>query len=302
MNFQIIRKEAGINLENGNSILKYFEVQPDDPNLSKYYCNVAYLVEQIEKEENFYVYRGGEKIEVYVNHEPDGEKFVQTKKDESSKDNLWSLPDFEHSKYDYIREATPETKEVVKEVVKYEDKPIDFKKLIPYLLSALALGLLLPILFCWLTGGCFCGKKGNKVDSIIYVHDTIPRHCPTADIKALNAVVHFKYDKVEYDNLKGEDSTATLTKCLNLLKSDKKNFYVELAGYADYKGGVDYNEELAAQRILKVANYFLKNGVDSTQIPVQQEFSNNYARRTNDPKIQAQDRKVEIRIYGLERK
>jgi outer membrane protein OmpA-like peptidoglycan-associated protein len=300
MESQIIRKEAGINPQNGDTVLQYFEVQPDSKSLS-YLCDVSYLVEQIEKEEYFYVYGGGEKIEIFINHEPNGEKFVQTKKDKTSKDNLWNLPDFEHSKDDYIRKGTPKPKEVISEVIKYQDKPYNLKNLMPYLLPALALGLLLPILYCWLSRGCFCSKPITISDTV-YVHDTVPRHCPTADIKALNAVIHFKYDKIEYDNLKGEDTTATLMKCLNLLKSDKKNFYVELAGYADYKGGVDYNEELAAQRILKIANYFLKNGVDSTQIPVQQEFSNNYARRTNDPRIQAQDRKVEIRIYGLEKK
>jgi OmpA family len=294
MKSQIIRKQAGLNASKTNTVLQYFEVQPDDKNLERYICNVDYVVERIEdSKESFYVNRGGREIDVFVNHKPnDGEEFIQTEKDDTSKDNLWSLPDFEFSEDEYIRIGTPKP-----------INPYTLKNLIPYLLSALILGLLLPILYCWLTGGCFCGKPITLIDPI-YVHDTVtvPRHCPTADVKVLNAVIHFKYDKVEYDNLKGEDTTATLAKCLNLLKSNEKNFYVELAGYADYKGGVDYNEELAAQRMLKIANYFLKNGVDSTQIPVQKEFSNNYARRTNDPKLQAQDRKVEIRIYGLEKK
>lgn len=299
MKSQILRKKTGLSLSKTTTILQYFEVQPDDKNLGRYICDVAYLVKRIErKEESFYVSSGDEQIGVFVNHKPEeGDDFVQTKKDETAKDNLWSLPDFEFSKDDYVRKGTPEAKTITE----YIEKPYTFKNLIRFLIPALLLGLLLPILYCWLSGGCFCGKSISKIDTV-YVHDTIPRHCPTADIKVLNAAIHFKYDRVEYDNIKGEDTTAILIKCLNLLKSDKKNFYVELAGYADYKGGVDYNEELAAQRILKIANYFLKNGVDSTQIPVQQEFSNNYARRTTNPKIQAQDRKVEIRIYGLERK
>lgn len=292
MKSRIIRKQTRLNASNTNTVLQYFEVQPEDKNLDRYICNVTYVVEQIEgKKESFYVSRGGREIDVFVNHKPnDGDEFVQTEKDDTSKDNLWSLPDFEFSKDEYVRKGTPEPV-----------NPYTLKNLIPYLLSALILGLLLPILYCWFTGGCFCSNPITLIDTV-YVHDTVPRHCPAADIKVLNSVIHFKYDRVEYDNLNNEDTTATLSKCLTLLKSDKKNFYVELAGYADYKGGVDYNEELAAQRMLKIANYFLKNGVDSTQIPVQQEFSNNYARRTTNPELQAQDRKVEIRIYGLEKK
>jgi outer membrane protein OmpA-like peptidoglycan-associated protein len=302
MNFQIIRKEAGINLENGNNVLQYFEVQPDDPNLSKYYCNVAYLVQEIEKEENFYVYRGGEKIEVYVNHEPNGEKFVQTKKDETSKDNLWSLPDFEHSKYDYIREGTPETKEVVKEVVKYEDKPIDFKKLIPYLLSALVLGLLLPIIYCWFTGGCFC-KPCPPCPPVNC--DSCQRPCPMYDEIRIDTSVHFQYDKSDtthLQNLGGENCEATLKNCVKLLTSDTLNFYVELTGYADYKGGRAYNEELASRRELSIANYFLNHGVKHRQLPLQREEGNLHAIVTKDSDIQLKDRKVEIRIYGLEKK
>ena len=97
MKSQIIRKQAGTNPQNGDTVLQYFEVQPDNKSLP-YICDVSYLVEQIEKEEYFYVNRGGLNVEVFVNHEPNGEKFVQTKKDRTSKDNLWNLPDFEHSK------------------------------------------------------------------------------------------------------------------------------------------------------------------------------------------------------------
>ncbi len=292
MKSQIIRKQAGLNSANTNKILQYFEVQPDDKNLERYICDVDYVVERIEdKKESFYVNNGGDEMAVFVNHKPnEGDDFVQTKKDRTSKDNLWSLPDFEFSKDEYVRKGTPKPV-----------NPYTLKKLIPYLLSALALGLLLPILYCWLSGGCFCGKPTLMVDTV-FVHDTVPRHCSTCDVKVLNAVVHFKYDKTDYDNLKGEDSTETLEKCLKLLKRDKKNFYVELAGYADYKGGSDYNEELASYRELKIANYFINNGVDSTQITVQKEFGNTYARKTTKPEEQAQDRKVEIRIYGLEKK
>jgi outer membrane protein OmpA-like peptidoglycan-associated protein len=303
MNFQIIRKEAGINLENGNNILQYFEVQPDDPNLSKYYCNVAYLVQEIEKEENFYVYRGGEKIEVFVNHEPNGEKFVQTKKDETSKDNLWSLPDFQHSKYDYIREATPETKEVVKEVVKYIEKPIDFKKLLPYLLSALVLGLLLPIIYCWLTGGC-CTKPCPECPPVVIFNcdSCSDKPCPNYKIVVTDTVVHFKNDEVNYENLGGEDCEKTLKECFNLYKKDTTNFYLELRGYADIKGGRDYNEILASERVINVANYFLSKKINAHRITRQEEFGNSMAKKTTLPDVQARDRKVRIRIYSLEKK
>jgi hypothetical protein len=301
MNFQIIRKEAGINLENGNNILQYFEVQPDDPNLSKYYCNVAYLVQEIEKEENFYVYRGGEKVEVFVNHEPNGEKFVQTKKDETSKDNLWSLPEFQHSKYDYIREGTPETKEVVK----YIDKPIDFKKLIPYLLSALVLGLLLPIIYCWFTGGCFCGKKSNKVDSIIYVHDTIkvPNNCPSYDLLIKTNNVYFQVNKSDTSHFEdGEVSVNTLKSCVQKLKSDTLNFYVDIRGFADYKGSDKLNDKLAANREKSIRQYLREKGVQDRQIQIFESYGKRRAVQGANEELRKNDRRVEIKIYSTQEK
>ncbi len=287
MESQIIRKQAGINPQNGDTVLKYFEVQPEDKNLERYICNVDYVVEQIdEKKESFYVNRGGEKIDVFVNHKPKaGEEFVQTKKDKNSKDNLWSLPDFEFSKDEYVRKGTPKAV---------------LKNLIPYLLSALALGLLLPILFCWLTGGCFCGKPTSIVDTVY-----VSKPCPTYDEIALDTFVHFQYDKsdtIHLQNIKGEDCMATLKNCITLLTSDTLNFYVELTGYADYKGGKVYNEELASYRELSIANYFIKHGVKHRQMPFQREEGNLHANVTTDSTIQSKDRKVEIRIYGLEKK
>jgi outer membrane protein OmpA-like peptidoglycan-associated protein len=298
MKSQIIRKRAGLNLAKNNTVLQYFEVQPDGQNLPKYICDLSYLVKQIDgKIESFYVNRGGEEIPVFVNHKPDdGDEFVQTKKDETSKDNLWSLPDFEFSKDDYVRKGIPEAKKEIE----YIEKPYTLKNLIPYLLSALALGLLLPILFCWLTGGCFIKPCPECPPIVIPNCDSCKQSpCPIYNIVVLDTVIHFKYDKTEYDNLEGENYEKTLEECLNLYKKDKNNFYVELRGFADYKGGLDYNEELAAQRVIKIANYFIKNGVSKNQFVYQNEFGNTYARKTKDSKIQAQDRKVEIRIYGL---
>ncbi len=302
MSSQIIRKQAGINPQNGDTVLQYFEVQPDNKNLSKYICDLSYLVKQIDgKKESFYVNRGGKEIPVFVNHKPnDGDEFIQTKKDETSKDNLWSLPDFEFSEDDYVRKGTPKAKEIIKEVIVYEEKPLSPKTLIPYLLPALGLGLLLPILFCWLTGGCGC--KPCPPVAIANCDSCKQSPCPNYKIVVFDTVIHFKYDKIDYDNLTGENYEKTLEKCLSLHKQDTANFYVELRGYADYKGGLDYNEELASQRVIKIANYLIKNRVSRNQLMYQNEFGNTYARKTTDLKIQAQDRKVEIRIYGLEKK
>jgi outer membrane protein OmpA-like peptidoglycan-associated protein len=305
MKSQIVRKKAGLNSAQTNTVLQYFEVQPDDKSKYKYICDVDYVVKQIVgKKESFYVNRGGEEIDVFVNHKPeDGEEFVQTKKDETSKDNLWSLPGFEFSEDDYVRRGNPEAKNEIE----YREKPYEIKNLIPYLLSALALGLLLPIIYCWLTGGCFC-KPCPPCPPVIVLTpncDSCKAVAPCPDYRivvALDKVVHFKNNEVNFDNLTGENYEKTLEECVNLYKKDMKNFYVELIGYADSNGGLDYNEVLASERVLKVANYFIKKGVHQGQFLNQKEFGNTYARKTTDPKIQAQDRKVEIRIYGLEKK
>jgi outer membrane protein OmpA-like peptidoglycan-associated protein len=293
MKSQIIRKQAGLNASNTNTVLQYFEVQPDDKNLERYICNVDYVVERIEdKKESFYVSRGDRKIDVFVNHKPnDGEEFIQTEKDETSKDNLWSLPDFEFSKDEYVRKGT------MKPV-----NPYTLKNLIPYLLSALALGLLLPILFCWFSGGC--GKPCPECPPMPIPNcDSCKQSpCPAYKIVVLDTVIHFKYDEVNYDNLKGEDCEKTLSECFNLYKKDTMNFYIELRGYADIKGSSDYNEVLASQRVIKVANYFIRNKVNFHRIKFQAEYGNRVARKTTKPDVQAQDRKVEIRIYGLEKK
>ena len=288
MKSQIIRKQAGVNPQNADTVLQYFEVQPDDIVQPKYFCDVAYVVERIENGGGFYVNQGGKEIAVFVNHKPNGEKFIQTTKDETIQDNLWSLPDFELSANDYVRKASP----------KY-DNPDKLQKLIPYLLTALGLGLLLPILFCWLGSGWFNCKSCLKVDTVY-----ITRPCPKYDEIAIDTSVHFKYDKADtahLQNIKGEDGIATLRNCVKLLTSDTLNFYVELTGYADYKGGRVYNEELASYRELSIANYFIKHGVKHRQMPFQREEGNLHANVTTDSTTQAKDRKVEIRIYGLEK-
>jgi outer membrane protein OmpA-like peptidoglycan-associated protein len=290
MKSQIIRKQAGLNASKTNTVLQYFEVQPDDKNLERYICNVDYVVERIEgKKESFYVNRGGREIDIFVNHKPnDGEEFIQSEKDDTSKDNLWSLPDFEFSKDEYVRKGTP--------------KPI-FKNLIPYLLSALVLGLLLPILYCWLSGGCVSKPRPECPPIPIPNCDSCKQSpCPTYKIVVLDTVIHFKDDEVNYDNLKGEDYEKTLSECFNLYKKDTMNFYIELRGYADIKGSSDYNEVLASQRVIKVANYFLGKKINFHRIKFQAEYGNRLARKTIKPDVQAQDRKVEIRIYGLEKK
>jgi outer membrane protein OmpA-like peptidoglycan-associated protein len=301
MKSQIVRKKAGLNSAQTNTVLQYFEVQPDDKSKYKYICDVDYVVKQIVgKKESFYVNRGGEEIDVFVNHKPeDGEEFVQTKKDETSKDNLWSLPGFEFSEDDYVRRGNPEAKNEIE----YREKPYEIKNLIPYLLSALTLGLLLPIIYCWLTGGC-CTKPCPECPPVVIFNcdSCSDKPCPNYKIVVTDTVVHFKNDEVNYANLGGEDCEKTLNECFNLYKKDTTNFYIELRGYADIKGGSDYNEILASQRVIKVANYFLGKKINANRITRQEEFGNSMAKKTTLPDVQARDRKVRIRIYGLEKK
>jgi outer membrane protein OmpA-like peptidoglycan-associated protein len=303
MESQIIGKEAGINPQNGDTVLQYFEVQPDNKSQSKYICDVSYLVEQIEKEEYFYVYRGNEKVEVFVNHEPNGEKFIQTKKDKTSKDNLWNLPDFEHSKDDFIRKGTPKPKEIIREVIEYQEKPFSVKNLIPYLLPALILGLLLPILYCWLSGGCFCNKPISPIDSV-YVHDTVIKEvvlpCPMYDVLIDSKDVNFLTNKSDTSSFESpKQSLEILEQSTQKLLSDTTNLYVDLRAYADFRGTVAHNKGLSERREKSIREYLLLKGVKLRQIKIQQALGKLFAKEHATPLDLAKDRKVEIRIYGL---
>jgi flagellar motor protein MotB len=305
MNSQIIRKEAGINPQNGDTVLQYFEVQPDNKSLP-YFCDVSYLVEQIEKEEYFYVNKSGVKVEVFVNYEPNGEKFVQTKKDKTSKDNLWNLPDFEHSKDDYIRKGTPKPKEIFSEieVIKYVEKPFNLKNLIPYLLPASVLGLLLPIFYCWFTGGCFCGKPKTLGDTV-FVHDTIkiPQNCPSYDLLMETQKVYFQVNKSDTSHFEdGDVSVNTLKSCIQKIKSDTLNFYVDIRGFADYKGSDKLNDKLAANREKSIRQYLRDKGVKDRQIQIFESYGKRRAVQGANEELRKNDRRVEIKIYSTKEK
>jgi outer membrane protein OmpA-like peptidoglycan-associated protein len=251
MKSQIIRKQAGLNASNTNTVLQYFEVQPDDKNLERYICNVDYVVERIEdKKESFYVSRGDRKIDVFVNHKPnDGEEFIQTEKDETSKDNLWSLPDFEFSKDEYVRKGTP--------------KP-NFKDFIPYLLSTLILGLLLPILYCWLTGNCGkpCKDPTPMPCDTIYKHDTVVKEvvlpCPMYDVLIDSKDVNFLTNKSDTSSFESPaQSLEILTQSTQKLLSDTINLYVDLRAYADFRGTVAHNKGLSERREKSIREYLL---------------------------------------------
>jgi outer membrane protein OmpA-like peptidoglycan-associated protein len=293
MKSQIIRKQAGLNSSKKNTVLQYFEVQPENKNLERYICDVAYVVEQIDKKrESFFVNRGGREIDVFVNHKPkNGEEFVQTEKDETSKDNLWSLPDFEFSKDEYVRKGTL--------------KP-NFKDLIPYLLSALILGLLLPILFCWLSGNC--GKPCKDYMPVpcdtIYKHDTVIKEvvlpCPMYDVLIDSKDVNFLTNKSDTSSFESpKQSFEILEQSTQKLLSDTTNLYVDLRAYADFRGTVAHNKGLSERREKSIREYLLLKGVKLRQIKIQQALGKLFAKEHATPLDLAKDRKVEIRIYGL---
>lgn len=276
-------------------VLQMFGISPTDYPTKMIYCNVAFLVESIKNGDKFFVELDGKKTYVRINTSQNGLEYVETIANNTKLDNLLLLPPCTVDFRILNAEKTPISKPERSFWDELKAKPL--WALLPFLL-----GLLLLILYC-LFFGC-CGNATKPKCDTVFVEKIVevPKHCPTCDVVVEKAVVHFKFDKTEFDNLKTEDYNATLEKCLTFLKSDSSNFYVELAAYADYKGGSNYNEELAAQRELVVANYFLKNGVKQHQITIQEENGNYRARKTKDANIQAQDRKVEIRIYGIQKK
>ncbi len=296
MESQIICKVVGISPRSGEEILEFFGVQPDNKSYPKYFCDVAYLVDEIREGKKFYAGQGQDKAYTFINHN-DGYEFVQTKKDETQKDNLWSLPDCIITEYDYIRKGKPKSVDPTPESSEPASNSYPLQKLLRYVLPALGVGILLPILYCMFFGNCRkpCPEPTPcpKCDSC----EQIP--CPSYDKLFRATKVNFKFKESDTLNINPYQSGMdTLKKYSELLRNDS-HLYVDLVGYTDYKGGETYNQKLSAKREKSIRDYFIEHGVDSTQIQIQEAFGKRFAVNKADSVKRAEDRKVVIRLFGL---
>ncbi len=62
-----------------------------------------------------------------------------------------------------------------------------------------------------------------------------------------------------------QESMTELDNLANLL-SDNKNLVMEIGGYTDSTGSVEYNQTLSEKRALSVVNYLIKKGISSDRL------------------------------------
>jgi outer membrane protein OmpA-like peptidoglycan-associated protein len=77
---------------------------------------------------------------------------------------------------------------------------------------------------------------------------------------------------------------------------------IDITGYTDSVGAVDYNMDLSKRRAESVADYLVSKGVDRSKISTQGLGPANPVASNDTPTGRAQNRRVEISVHKLEPK
>ncbi len=103
--------------------------------------------------------------------------------------------------------------------------------------------------------------------------------------------IFFDYNKYE---LKPE-SLPELKRLIEFLKLNNQSILIE--GYTDNVGSAEFNIELSKNRAQQVANYLIKNGIDSNRIKVKGWGYQNPITDNKDEEAKSKNRRVEFSLY-----
>lgn len=101
--------------------------------------------------------------------------------------------------------------------------------------------------------------------------------------------VHFDFNKY---NIRPGD-TAVLDEAVTTLKANP-NVVINVNGYCDAIGSVDYNLALSERRGNAVANYLLNGGIQATQLRVHGYGKTGFVATNRTAEGRAQNRRVEL--------
>ena len=297
MEYRVIctkKKEKNYPSGYAGEVLDMFGIASTDAPSKMIYCNEAYIIAGIKAGDKFFVEARGNTAYLRINHTHAGSEFVETVADSVRIDNLFSE---NPCGVDIRVNSVPPTSPTFWQTI--SANPL--WGLLPFLL-----GLLLTLLFCWLGGSCSKPTTVVVRGDTIVVHDKVVVHdtlkgepCPQNYQVIAHADVLFKFNKYNLNELAEKKDLDTLKFYTEKLQGNPKLF-IDLYGYADNAGTIAYNDTLSAHRERSVRAYFLKNGIDKSRIQVVRNFGKRINSTSKDPKSMAKDRKVEIRIYGID--
>jgi OOP family OmpA-OmpF porin len=101
--------------------------------------------------------------------------------------------------------------------------------------------------------------------------------------------VHFDFNR--YDIRAGD--AAVLDEAITTLKANP-NVVINVNGYCDAIGGVDYNQKLSEHRANAVTNYLLNGGINVLQLRVHGYGKTNFVATNKTAEGRAQNRRVEL--------
>ena len=101
--------------------------------------------------------------------------------------------------------------------------------------------------------------------------------------------VHFDFNKY---NIRPGDA-AVLDEAITTLKANP-NVVVDVNGYCDAIGSIDYNQGLSERRANAVSNYLLNGGINVTQLRVHGYGKTNFVATNRTAEGRAQNRRVEL--------
>lgn len=88
-----------------------------------------------------------------------------------------------------------------------------------------------------------------------------------------------------------------LNRLADLLKSNRR-MVIQLEGHTDYLGNADQNMKLSEQRVEKVQDYLVKQGVHKGQVKTKAFGGTEPLSREDTPEAHAANRRVEVRILA----
>ncbi len=276
-------------------VLELFGVSPiNDPEKIILYDEANIVKDIKDKRHSFFVEVNGNRAAVRVNHTTNGLEYVETVKDETTTNNLSSLPAFGKIGF-RIDEPTDDAPPPKKSSFWDGIKANPFWALPP-----LAIGALLPILYCLFFGNC--SKPCPDCPPVVRCDSCVQKPCPMYDKLFRTTTVEFDFKKDDTLSINPQKSGMdSLRLYATLLKNDNQ-LYVDIVGYTDYIGDGKYNQKLSERRERSIRDYFVAHGVDSLQIQIQEAFGKRFALNKADSTRRAKDRHVAIRLFGLKKR
>jgi outer membrane protein OmpA-like peptidoglycan-associated protein len=101
--------------------------------------------------------------------------------------------------------------------------------------------------------------------------------------------VHFDFNKA----IIRPGDAAVLDEAITTLKANP-GVVIDVNGYCDAIGGVEYNLKLSVRRGNAVANYLLNGGIQATQLRVHGYGKTNFVATNRTAEGRAQNRRVEL--------